>query len=386
MSGRAQRGKGSERATRCTRRRVLELGLAPLALLACRPPPPRSRSTRAELTFEPLRLRLRHTWTIARGSASEKVNGLLSLTAEGVTGWGEAAFATRHGQSFASAQRAFPTLSRAVAECDPWAPRRWLEAAEGTVGAQTGLCAALDAALWDWRGKRLGQPLHRLLGTRGDRVPPTSFSIAIDDPERMAERAREAVGYPVLKLKVGLGDDRRRVLAVRAAVPGRPLRVDANEGWRDLPLAREMIAWLAGQGVELVEQPLPAGQEARMRELRDASPLPLVADESVQRSADLPRVVGGYHGVNVKLAKCGGVTRALEMITRARSLGLKVMLGCMIESSLGIAAALALAPLADWVDLDGNLLLDEDPFVGLAIEGGRWRLPSAPGLGVRRRS
>jgi L-alanine-DL-glutamate epimerase-like enolase superfamily enzyme len=338
-----------------------------------------------ELTFEPLRLRLRHTWTIARGSANEKVNGLLSLTAEGVTGRGEAAFATRGGQSFAGAHRAFSTLRRAVAALDPWAQRLWLEAAERAAGAQTGLCAALDAALWDWRGKRLGQPLHRLLGTRGDRVPPTSFSIAIDEPGRMAQRAREAAGYDILKLKVGLGDDRRRILAVRAAVPGRRLRVDANGGWHDPTLARVMIAWLAGQGVELVEQPLPAGQEERMRQLRDASPLPLVADESVQRATDLVRVVGAYHGVNVKLAKCGGVTRALEMITRARSLGLKVMLGCMIESSLGIAAALALAPLVDWVDLDGNLLLDGDPFGGLAIEGGRWRLPTAPGLGVSRR-
>ena len=122
-----------------------------------------------------------------------------------------------------------------------------------------------------------------------------------------------------------------------------------------------------------------------MRELRQGSPLPLVADESAQRLADLPCLVGGFHGVNIKLAKCGGVTRALEMMARARSLGLKLMLGCMIESSLGIAAALALAPLVDWVDLDGNLLLDEDPFVGLVLEEGRWRLPSAPGLGVSRR-
>jgi L-alanine-DL-glutamate epimerase-like enolase superfamily enzyme len=165
----------------------------------------------------------------------------------------------------------------------------------------------------------------------------------------------------------------------------KPLRVDANEGWTSAASAREILAWLSRQGVELAEQPLPASDSDGARALYADSPLPLVADESALGAHALAGLAGAFHGVNVKLAKCGGLTRALDMVAAARALGLRVMLGCMIESSLGIAAALQLAPLADWIDLDGNLLLARDPFAGLGLDGSVWRMPQGVGLGVEPR-
>jgi L-alanine-DL-glutamate epimerase-like enolase superfamily enzyme len=215
-------------------------------------------------------------------------------------------------------------------------------------------------------------------------MPVTSFSIGMDSPARMADQAAQAAGFAALKVKLGSSNEREMLEAVRRACPC-PLRVDANEGWSTADLEAK-LDWLADSGVELVEQPLPAGQDAALRPLFPDARVPLVADESSLVGADLPSLVNAYHGVNVKLCKCGGITRALEMIAVARALGLQVMLGCMIESSLGIAAALPLAPLVDWVDLDGNLLVADDPFEGLTLEEGRWLLPSGPGLGVTPRN
>jgi L-alanine-DL-glutamate epimerase-like enolase superfamily enzyme len=307
------------------------------------------------------------------------------LSAEGVTGFGEAAPLTRYGQSYESVAAAFDRVRAAVAGRDPWAHREWLEAAERVAGTDLALVSALDMALWDWKGKRAGAPVHRLLGTPTDRMPVTSFSIGIDSADVMRRKTIEAADYPVLKVKVGLPADRENLAAVRSAT-ARPIRVDANEGWTSPGQARQMIEWLSTLGVELIEQPLPARENEAMGELVGCASAPLVADESAERAADLPALVGRFHGINVKLAKCGGITRALEMIAVGRALGLKIMLGCMIESSLGIAAALALAPLVDWLDLDGNLLLAHDPFCGLSLSDGRWALPDRPGLGVERRS
>ena len=205
----------------------------------------------------------------------------------------------------------------------------------------------------------------------------------MDEPSQMAEHAAEAKAYSVLKVKLGLPGECEMLEAVQNACSCQ-VRADANEAWSAEDLEAK-LQWLAGRGVELVEQPLPAGQEAALRRIHSGCPLPLVADESAIRAGDLPGLVGAYHGVNVKISKCGGVTRALEVIATARALGLRPMLGCMIESSLGIAAALPLAPLVDWGDLDGNLLIAEDPFKGLVLSDGRWELPLRAGLGVVRR-
>lgn len=242
---------------------------------------------------------------------------------------------------------------------------------------------ALDIAIHDLAAKVADEPLHRFLGLAAD-IPPTDFTIGIDRPEVVAERAARAARFPALKIKCGGPDDLETLEAVRAVFGG-PIRVDANTGWRpDDALA--LLPELERLGVELIEQPFPAHRLDQLRWLQERSSLPIVADESAVSIDALDGLVGVVAGVNVKLAKCGGVGPAMRMLSRARDLGLRTFLGCMEETSVGIAASAAVASLADWVDLDGNLLLDDDPFEGLDLGPDcRWQLADEPGLGVRRR-
>jgi len=338
---------------------------------------------KAALSLVPLELKLTHTWTISRSSSTEKKNGLLALTADGVTGYGEAAANVRYGQSWESGEAAFARVKKAVEGLSPWEHLVFLERAEKEAGGDSQIVAALDMALWDWKGKKLGAPVHRLLGMPEDRMAVTTFTIGIDTPEGMQKKVKEGEKYPSLKVKVGLPTDEENVKAIRA-VTKKPIRVDANEGWQTPEEAIEKIRWLATMGIEFVEQPMPASKNASMKAVKAASALPLVGDESVLHPSDVPGLVGLFDGINVKLAKCGGITRAYEMAAIGRALGFKLMLGCMIESSLGIAAGVAVAPLFDWLDLDGNLLISNDPFKGLTIVEGRWQEPMGPGLGVVR--
>ncbi|HEX5014989.1 MAG TPA: dipeptide epimerase [Candidatus Limnocylindrales bacterium] len=246
-----------------------------------------------------------------------------------------------------------------------------------------GAKCALDIALHDLAGKVAGVPVHRLLGLPAE-VPPTDFTIGIDEPAIVAERAARAGRFPALKIKVGGGDDVATLRAVRTVFDG-PIRVDANTGW-ELDEAIGLLPELVDLGVELIEQPFPARRLGDLRTLQDASSLPIVADESSVTIDDLDALTGVVAGVNVKLAKCGGVGPAARMLARARDLGFRTFLGCMEETSVGIAASAAVASLADWVDLDGNLLLADDPFEGLELDADcRWRLPDRPGLGLERR-
>lgn len=243
-------------------------------------------------------------------------------------------------------------------------------------------------ALHDWLGRRTGLPVWRLLGADLDRIPCTSLTIGILSPGEAARRAQElqAAGARCLKVKLGspegIAADRAMLAAVRQAVrPDMALRVDANGGWSARACER-MLPWLADQGVELVEQPLPAGQEARLAEVRADSPVPLFADESCRTAEDAARLAGLVDGVNLKLMKAGGVREGLRLIHTARAHGLRVMIGCMSESSLGISAAAALGAFADFLDLDSHLNLAQDPFHGLRWEEGRVVPSLAPGLGV----
>jgi L-alanine-DL-glutamate epimerase-like enolase superfamily enzyme len=239
---------------------------------------------------------------------------------------------------------------------------------------------AIDIALHDLAGKRLGLPLQALLGVDGE-LPPTDFTLGIDTPEVVAERARRAGDFPALKIKVGGPSDVETLEAVRAVYAG-PIRIDANTGWTP-ETAMAMLPALVRLGVELIEQPFPARRLDQLRWLQERSPLPIVADESAVTIEDLDALIGVTAGINVKLAKCGGVGPAKRMLERARALGFRTFLGCMEETSIGIAASAAVSPLAEWVDLDGCLLLGEDPVRGLEIgPDKRWRLPDAPGLGL----
>ncbi len=337
-----------------------------------------------ELRHQPMELRLRHTFRLARGDSDARQNLVVELEHEGLVGLGEAAPIARYGQDQASAARAVETMVERLNE-RAINPRHFATAAQSVaVEGQPSATAAFDMALRDLAGKRLGAPLYELLGLDPTATPVTSFTIGMDDPETVVAKVREASRFAVLKVKMGSAGDRKVIEAVRS-VSDQPLRVDANEGWT-LGEAGAHLAWLADKGVELVEQPLPAGRIEEMRQLRAMSPLPLFADESVGVAADIPKLAGAFDGINIKLMKCGGIGEALRMIATARAHGMQVMVGCMIESSLAITAAAHLAPLIDYADLDGNLLCVNDPFAGATVEGGRLVLPSGPGLGVQRRS
>jgi L-alanine-DL-glutamate epimerase-like enolase superfamily enzyme len=243
---------------------------------------------------------------------------------------------------------------------------------------------AIDIALHDLCGKALGVPVYELLGLSPD-LPPTDFTIGIDAPDVVAERARRASAFPALKIKVGGPRDLATLQAVRDVYDG-PIRVDANTAWTPED-AVAILPDLERLGVELIEQPFPARRLDQLRWLQDRSPLPIVADESCVSDEDLDGLVGVVAGVNVKLAKCGGIAPARRMLERARELGFRTFLGCMEETSVGIAGSAVVASLAEWVDLDGCLLLADDPFDGLELgPDHRWRLTDRPGLGLSRRT
>ena len=343
--------------------------------------PSRPSPAPVSLSYRPLPLRLAHTWTIARGSADEKKNGLLTLSAEGVTGYGEAAANKRWNQSYETSEAAFARVKGAVAGLSPWEHLTWLERAEKEAGPDSEVVAALDLALWDWKGKRLNRPVHELLGVPTGRMPITTFSIGIDTAEVMKQKVREAAPFPRLKIKIGLANDEENVAAIRS-VTDKPITVDANEGWTTVEEARKKIAWLNTVKPMYLEQPMPAAMDGEMAKLKGLARFPILCDEGVVHPSDVPEKKGLYDGVVLKLAKSGGITRVYEMTAIARALGLKLMLGCMIESSLGIAGGVAVGPLFDWLDIDGCLLLAKDPFTGLKIDKGVWEMPKDPGLGV----
>lgn len=246
---------------------------------------------------------------------------------------------------------------------------------------QLATVAAVDAALYDWRAKCDGVSVRSLLGLDRRDVPLTSFTIGIDEPDLIEAKTRAAAAYPILKVKVGTSRDEETLAIIRSAAPHKTLRVDANMAWT-VDEALERIARLTAFGIECVEQPIRAHDHDGLKVLKEARLCPIVADESCVRPDDVDRLVGCVDGINIKLSKCGGITQAMEMARRARAGGLKIMLGCMIQSSLGISAAAQLAPLADWLDLDGHLLLKNDPFTGLGGAAGRLCLSGRPGLGV----
>jgi L-alanine-DL-glutamate epimerase-like enolase superfamily enzyme len=325
-------------------------------------------------------LNLRHVFRIARGGSASRSNVIVEAESGGYVGLGEAAPIKRYAQSAETAARAVEAMAERIGD-----PRAYAVAAsKAAVPGEAAAEAALDMALHDLAGKRLGAPLFELLGLDPRRTPQTSFTIGLDTPEVVVRKVREASAYPILKVKMGSDDDREVLTAVRDTTD-RPIRVDANEGWTPAEaLAR--LEWLAKMGVELVEQPLPAAMIAETRELRRRSPLPFYADESVHRAADIPPLAGAFDGINIKLMKCGGLNEALDMIAVARAHKMKVMLGCMIETSIAITAAAHISPLVDIADLDGNLLLDHDPYVGATVVDGRLVLPDGSGLGVEPRA
>jgi L-Ala-D/L-Glu epimerase len=355
------------------------------AVAQATPPRPRKAMTPTNgLLTEVVRLQLRHTWTTTMSSSEYRDTLHAHYTRDGVTGTGEGAPIVRYHENALDAQKALEAARGVVLASDPWCLETFLAEAFRLLEGQYAARAALDIALHDWTGRKLGIPVYRLLGLDPRNAPITTFSIGIDTPETTKQKVREAAEFPVLKVKVGLDTDEATIEAVRS-VTGKPLRVDANEGWKDKETAIRKIEWLASAGVELVEQPMPAAMLEEAAWVRERSPIPVFADEACLRSASIPGLIGTCHGVNVKLDKAGGLREALRMIHTARACGLKVMLGCMISSSASTTAAAHLSPLVDFADLDGNLLIANDPWDGVVVRDGRLVLPDRPGLGLRRR-
>ena len=333
-----------------------------------------------KLRYRPIRLTCRTPFATATGTTAARDSVLVAVEQDGCVGLGEAAPVRMYGQSCASVIASLPAAAKILAAADPFASEKMADQLLAALPGQFAAVAAIDMAVFDLAGKLANQPTWRRLGVSADNMPRTTFSIGIDSIERTGEKVREAAGWPVLKIKLGTEYDEAIIDAVRAAT-GVPLRVDANGGW-SLARARQMCRWLAERNVDLVEQPLPRGQEDDLRMLAAESPLPIFADESCHTAADAIGLAGCVHGVNLKLSKAGGIMASLRLIHAARAAGLKVMIGCMIESSIGIAAAAQLAPLCDVVDLDGHLLLADDPAGGLACRDGKLVLSNRPGLGV----
>jgi L-alanine-DL-glutamate epimerase-like enolase superfamily enzyme len=342
-----------------------------------------------QLDVEILDLPTRHSFGIAREAARPRRDVWVRLReADGLEGWGEAPATPYYGETAETVVALLPRLGDALAAAgdDPLALDRMEGALERAVGGNPAAKVALSAALHDLVGKRVGLPVWRLWGLDPASAPRSSFTIALDEPERVRERVREATGYPILKVKVGTPRDQEILRVIREEAPDKVVRVDANTGWT-LKQALAALPLLVEHRVELVEQPLPAADLEGLRLLRRRSPLPIVADESCRTLADVPRLAGAVDGINIKLAKCGSLREAVRMIHCARAHGMSVMLGCMVESTLGIAAAVQLAPLVDHVDLDGAALLASDPFRGPGLlADGRLRFNREPGLGVEKRA
>jgi L-alanine-DL-glutamate epimerase-like enolase superfamily enzyme len=339
-----------------------------------------------KLAIEPIRIETAHPFQIARGTRKEYEVFVVTLTSDGVEGLGEAAPQPFYGENAMSVRAAIQSIGRLL-DVEPEAARANLNT-EGSelferLRPHASVRAALDMALWDLRGRREGLPVWKLVGADAQRAPLTSFTIGFDRPEIVDAKVDAAAPYKILKVKVGLPGDLEMLDRVIAR-SGKSVRVDANEGW-DLETAIEKTRELYRRRVEFCEQPLPHADEDGLRQLKRVSPLPIILDESIVDPGDVGPCHDQGHGINIKLMKCGGITRALGLVEAARAHDMSVMLGCMIETSLGITAAAHVSPLCDFADLDGNLLLASDPFVGVRVEEGRLVLPTEPGLGVRRR-
>ena len=334
-----------------------------------------------KLEFYPYTLELRHTFTIATSSRTTTPAMMVRVIKDGIVGYGEASMPPYLGESQASAKAFLERVNLQVFP-DPFQLEDVLRGIDMIAPGNPAAKAAVDIALHDWVGKKFGQPWYRIWGLDPAKTPVTSFTIGIDTKEVVRQKTEEASIYKVLKVKLGRDTDKMMIETIRE-VTDTPICVDVNQGWKDKAFALEMVEWLAKKNILFVEQPMPKEQIDDIVWLREKSPLPIIGDESVQRLPDVKKAWGVYDGINIKLMKCTGMREAYKMITLARALDMKVMLGCMTETSCAITAAAQLSPLVDWADLDGAVLIKNDIFNGATIVDGKITLPDRPGIGVR---
>lgn len=338
-----------------------------------------------KLSAEYLDLKLRHTFTIARSSSDYANNVLLRLRDGRHEGLGEAAPQRYYGQNQAGCRRTLLKMGACLKDADPFDLERVLDGLAKRFPKEPSARAAVDMALHDLIGQRTGLPLWKYWGLDAAKTPQTSFTIGIDTLAMVRKKLEEAERFPVLKIKLGVQGDMEIVKEVRRLCPKKTLRVDANCGWsvKDAIAKAKILEKL---GVEFIEQPVPPGQNAKLKRIQERIGLPLMADESSLTPDDIPPLRGCVKCINIKLVKCGGLRDALKMIHTARACGLKIMVGCMIESSVLITAAAHLTPLVDYADLDGNVLISNDPFDGVKLDrNAKLLLPNRAGLGVRER-
>jgi L-alanine-DL-glutamate epimerase-like enolase superfamily enzyme len=337
-----------------------------------------------QLTFKPYEAKLVHPFTVSGYTRTTTPIVLTEITYDGVTGYGEAAMPPYLGETIASVT-AFLEKVNLKQFNNPFELDDILSYVDSITINNTAAKASVDIALHDLVGKLIGRPWHQIWGYTASKAPVTTFTIGIDTEEVVKQKARETEQFKVLKVKLGVDEasDKMIINAVRS-VTDKPLRVDANQGWKDKHYALKMIEWLAAKNVEFVEQPLPKHNLDDMAWLTEHSPLPTIADESCQRLEDIPRLEGVFDGINIKLMKCTGMREANKMISMAESYGMKLMIGCMTETSCAISAAAQLAPKMNFADLDGNILIANDCFTGMKLVDGKITLNNEPGIGIKK--
>ena len=336
---------------------------------------------RMKLSWEPYELQLRHVFTVASYSRTTTPDVQVKIEYDGFTGYGEASMPPYLGQTVQSVCSFLEKvdLSRFA---DPFCIDDILTYVDSLSPGDTAAKAAVDIALHDLVGQLLGQPWYRIWGLDAAKAPDTTFTIGIDTADVVREKTRECASqFNILKVKVGLENDMEMIRAIRD-VTMLPLAVDANQGWKDREKALEEIFWLKEQGIVMVEQPMPKERIDDNAWLTERSPLPIFADEAIQRLKDIPSIKGAYTGINIKLMKCTGMREAWKMANYAHAEGMRVMVGCMTETSCAVTAAAQLSPIVDFADLDGNLLISNDRFRGMEVVNGKITLPDRPGLGL----
>lgn len=339
---------------------------------------------RMKLSWRPYELELRHTFTVASYSRKTTPGVQVEIEFDGFKAHGEASMPPYLGHSVESVC-AFLEKVDLSQFSDPFLLEDIIAYVDSLSEGDEPAKAAVDIALHDLYGQLLGQPLYRIWGLDPSKAPSTTFTIGIDTPEVVREKTLECAGkFNILKVKVGLDNDEEMIRTIRS-VTDLPLAVDANQGWKDRQKALNEIGWLAENGVVMVEQPMPKDRLDDIAWITERSPVPIFADESIQRLRDIPAIKGAFSGINIKLMKCTGLLEARKMMTYARAEGMKAMLGCMTETSCACTAAAHLSPGVDFADLDGNLLISNDLFEGMTVVGGKITLPDRPGLGLTER-
>lgn len=353
---------------------------APISLSAAEKTRTVAKTGKLKLSFKPNELKLRHAFNLARNSRTTTPDVLVQLEYDGIVGYGEASMPPYLGESIESVTKFLGNLDLGQFN-DPFRIEEILSYVDGTAPDNRAAKASVDIALHDLLGKIMGQPWYKIWGLSPEKTPNTSFTIGIGKADVVRQKVDEAAPYKVIKVKMGLDNDRELVEIIRSKTD-KPLCVDANQGWTDKEKALDMCHWLKERGCMFVEQPFDKKMIDETAWLRERSPLPIIADEFCQRIPDVMRAYQVYDGINIKLMKSTGLHEAYKMAVLAKSLGMKLMIGCMTETSCAISAAAQLAPMADWVDLDGNLLIANDSFDGVKVVDGKITLTDKPGIGA----